>query len=67
MCVILFFLLDVLLLLIFYLKGILSVLMDEMVTVMIRWDILILFMCKEFILSVLSMFDNVIEIVVYIY
>lgn len=41
--------------------------MDEMVIVIIRWDILILFMCKEFILSVLSMFDNVIEIVVYIY
>lgn len=63
MCVILSFLLDVLPLLIPHLKGILSAPMDEMVTVMTRWDILTLFMCKELILSASSMLDNVIEIV----
>lgn len=63
MCVTLSFLLHVLPLLIPHLKGILSAPMDEMVTVMTRWDILTLFMCKELILSASSMLDNVIEIV----
>lgn len=63
MCVILSFLLHVLPLLIPHLKGILSAPMDEMVTVMTRWDILTLFMCKELILSASSMLGNVIEIV----
>lgn len=65
MCVILSFLLHVLSLLKPQLEGILSAQMDEMVTVMTRWDILTLFMCKELILSTSSIFDNVIEIVAY--